>query len=100
MQLDKFYQEFQAWIDSGFSNSTIFTPIYGLCGNALRWARAHNLAHIEFLNSLKEQFLDAGLDYEYPFNEDYADYDHESWSDSLYTNEKRLKWVKDHAQVN
>ena len=97
MQLDKFYQEFQAWIDCQYPRHEIFTPYCGLCYNARRWAWAHNESGVEASLALKEQFRQAGLNEEFPFNEGMFHFDFEARNNKLYTNQQRLKWVAEHA---
>ena len=92
-RLQTFYRELQAWIDSGMLNTEIFTKHAGICLNASRY-----FTNDQAIDALILQFKEAGLHTILPFAEDHDQYWLELNSGTLYTNPKRLAWIKSHAE--
>lgn len=91
--LVEFYKEFSLWVETGKGN---FDKECGICDNLTEWALAKGFPSYPFRYLLKESFIDAGLDYRYPFNEgSHANYveDHD-----MYNNPLRVQWIHDHAK--
>jgi len=102
-KLQEFYNAYLEWMQfgapvMGVNNPFGFTRDCGLCSNYIMgflgscWAIA-----IEELEELKQQFRDAGLDDEYPFNSDSLHYYNEICLNASWLNEKRIAWVEQHA---
>lgn len=91
--LTQFYQAYLAWVEDG---APIINPNfkrrYGLCANVCDWAPACNL-----VDEMTDQFEAAELNLLYPFNDYGADYKQDSKSRTHHLNEKRIQWVRDHA---
>lgn len=102
-QLRTLYAEFcrdmLEWIQGGknYAHPHSFSERVGLCSNLLDWG---DLEHIAALCEYqKNLFRDAGLDTVWPFDgtrEVYRDSNHGA---GLYTNEARLQWLRDHAEL-
>lgn len=95
--LTKFYQEIQQWIDGGFKEHHSFDKEYGICTNLRHWLwgtvscpDTRGSARQELTDQLKSVFGDTA----YPFDFPELSY----WDKrNKYTNEKRLRWIKEHA---
>lgn len=96
-ELSLFYQAIWNWIQSNFQyNPNEFDTNCGLCSALWDWHIATDMAHELGMNlkeELKQQFVDAGLDIQYPFDEHTWDY---TSTVNKFTNPKRLAWIKDH----
>ncbi len=77
-----------------------FTKSCGLCHN-LFWflqksGKQDNYYYV--LAEMEQQFMDAGLNKVYPFNNGADDYEGEKEGNNIPNNQKRLDWVRLHAQ--
>lgn len=78
-----------------------FTKACGLCHN-LFWflqREAYPTDYYKVLAEMEQQFMDAGLNKAYPFNNGSGyDYQQEKEAGNMATNQNRLNWVRLHAQ--
>lgn len=91
--LQQFYNDYAAWLDAGAPEGQPFVRSQGLCINLWDWSEHNVNLDIELSN----QFKDAGLDEDYPFNVNGNDHHRETDSELMHLNPLRIKWVKDHA---
>lgn len=102
--LTDFYREYLAWVDAGAGDHPAFNRSAGLCLNLVHHARWLNIDHEgRFLDEMEAQFEQGGLNKVYPFNLGEYSVARQSYLDecrlkSCYTNEARLKWVRQHVQ--
>jgi hypothetical protein len=96
--LKAFYQDIQKWIDRGTPAHRFYLRDSGLCKNNERYHLSIGSPYSNLIE-LKDQFEKAGLDRMFPFNVS-ADkgYFYEHKDRTIFDNEERLKWVKDHAK--
>lgn len=98
-ELKQFYRAMQEWIDGGCKedNQYGFIPQIGLCNNLINFTQVTEGDYKEdFLEEMKQQFHEAGLDKDLPFNENIS-YVLERDKGIRYKNLQRLAWVKQHA---
>jgi hypothetical protein len=88
----QFYKDILEWIETGEPASDTFSSNVGLCSSLLRWLGDDPKPYVDLL----QDFKDAGLCFNYPFCS-YTMYACEQLAGSIYTNPKRLEWIKDHA---
>ncbi len=96
--LTDFYKEIQQWLDTGESNHPS-KKHYGLCTNLLVYSNRQDDEYTKNISAMRQQFNEANLRVDYPFNSamDDAIYENELRSGKLYENKKRLDWIKKHA---
>lgn len=75
-------------------------PFLGLCGNLLRFGDAIGCPYyddmlLRTLDEMKDQFIQAKLDYKYPFNCGKTAFMEETWINACLTNPSRIQWVQD-----
>lgn len=103
--LTRFYQEYLAWVEAGAPTEYgSFKPYWGLCSNlqVFSFAAAQDDIRepcVDYCEELSDQFRDAGLHPEVPFNTSRHDYSDETSEHLCYTNEERLAWVRKHAAL-
>lgn len=100
-ELKQFYKEIQEWIEAECPEHPVFRPYYGLCWSLVRWTNKHGKAgDVDILVfELAEQLMDAGLDKEYPFNHGLdIEYNCECSTNTIFQNQFRLAWIKEHAK--
>lgn len=90
-QLKEFYKAYAAWLDAGAPQCFPFKRHDGLCHNLSNWSDYDE----ELSEELLDQFDDAGLDWEYPFDDHWTKY---SADDYKHLNPARVSWVRKHAQ--
>jgi len=98
--LKLFYREYALWLKTGAEEHLCFSRGFGLCTSLLRWCVVNDVAETIF-GEMIEQFINAGLDEDIPFNSLFTEerrYTEETSSDEAHLNEKRRKWVFDHAE--
>lgn len=96
-KLHEFYREWYEAAD-GTIETTWFSPSSGLCQNLEKYCVARGwdilICH-DLLSIMEQQFKDAGLDREFPFNGgSHTSYRIENQTKSMHKNEKRLAFVK------
>lgn len=102
--LQLFYQAIHEWIVAGLPEDPVRNPYgfgadTGLCTNMIIFGRSQYMSNDELLawnSKLKLQFMDAGLHNTYPFG-GYHQYQEEYHSNSIYQNQDRLDWIKNHV---
>lgn len=81
-----------------------FMPDVGLCGNLTIWVSHHFAGQDQYMIGcirdmlrveLKNQFVAAGLDFSYPFNDRETHFK----TDNLYVCPLRFGWIREHADV-
>lgn len=96
-ELGLFYQALWDWIQSNFlNNPNEFEANCGLCSAIWDWHVAKDFTHesgVSLKEEMKQQFEDAGLDIQYPFDAQSWDYAN---TVNKFTNPKRLAWIKNH----
>lgn len=95
--LKQFYIDMNNWIEAAYEGNPVFRSHTGLCYNLVRWGVDKNLNCSDLQEALVDQFMDAGLDPNYPFNKNDTEYDDER-KGLMYQNPARLAWIKEHAQ--
>lgn len=68
-----------------------FDDSVGLCANFISFQQHLNIKDPS-MESIRQQFKDAGFDSAYPFNNNTSEYSNEV----VYQNIKRLEWIKSH----
>lgn len=84
---------YKAWLKN--DDQGIWQPRsqVGLCHNLRQYSFLYSPGDEESLSEeMQQQFRDAGLDKEYPFNVNGTHYFNEK---DAYSNEARVQWVKD-----
>lgn len=99
-ELKAFYQEMQEWIDAGLpmDNRYRFSIWYGLCHNLEAFLRCYPKPQETYIEEMREQFIQAGLGEDYPFDKAW-EYAADVEEGTLYTNQERLNWIKQHAET-
>ncbi len=96
-QLSEFYKAYSDWIDAGAPESEPFSRMVGLCGCVCLYLRSKDCnSHVResVLLLMRKQFIKAGLDLDYPFNNQDNSYYVESIDGLIHTNKSRIAWVK------
>lgn len=92
MSLQQFYNAYAAWLDAGAPDGQPFVRHTGLCINLHKFG-----GNRDVLKEMSSQFKEAGLDEDYPFNDNSESYYRETYLDEIYLNPKRIDWVRYHA---
>lgn len=96
-----FYCAYQEWLDLGAPEWKPFYRTAGLCHNLTRYLKLRGLQKnndiVAIQREMYAQFVEAGLDRLYPFNESRGDYALECKFKKCHVNERRVKWVREHA---
>lgn len=92
MNLQKFYNDYAAWLDKGAPEGQPFSRRMGLCSQAMK--PQYDVP----INELKKQFLQAGLDPKFPFGGTHR-FDMDLENATMHLNPKRIKWVKDRVNL-
>lgn len=108
-ELTAFYQAYLAWLNADAPETDVFgTNAYGfargsgLCAN-LRYFCFHHKCyghHTVYVAEMLNQFVEAGLDKQYPFNrysKDENSMSIEIRQNTCHINPKRVQWVNDHC---
>ena len=109
--LTDFYQEMYEAVYGDIDTirfHNVFSAHEGLCENLERYIDAVSCGTTrgkKIKAEMRAQFIEAGLDDEYPFNSDWSkpesdwnlSYGSEAKSSTMYQNPKRLKWIEDHS---
>lgn len=98
IELTRFYREYLRWIKDGTPDHPIFSKDVGLCDCVLRYGNK-NLKSIAIFKEMRQQLKDSKLNVSYPFNYNGNDYSEEVRKKSAHTNELRLRWVIQHANL-
>ena len=94
-----FCQDMLEWVQEGmpYENPHCFYKGVGLCSNLGDWG---DPAHADALCTYqKSLFRDAGLDTGWPFDGTREAYRAAKYGAGMYTNEARLQWLRDHAEL-
>ena len=96
----RFLQDLQNWIDEGMPESPVFLPCSALCETHYHWSSYVNygscseyLDQKQYLRSLWHDHRKIQKDY-YPFNENQIEYSREVGTDTIYSNPRRLEFIK------
>lgn len=104
-ELTAFYQAYRDWLNAGANETTNdannpfgFFRGVGLCGNLRLFCFQHSCYghHTIYVAEMIKQFVDAGLDKQYPFNsysKDENSMSIEMRQDTCHINSKRVQWV-------
>lgn len=100
LELTRFYQAYQAWMNSGAEGNHTFQRSYGLCRCLYRWylfsddyiTDRYTELNMELIN----QFEEADLDPKWPFG-GRDTFLKESDLNTMHINEHRRAWVTLHA---
>ena len=96
--LTAFYRAYLAWAETGERSEYRFRDAVGLCANLNRFLSVEDHT-ADTLEEMENQFVEAGLDLCYPFNNgDLWDYKDEMRNNKATSNTQRMKWVREHAQ--
>lgn len=90
-QLKAFYKAYAEWLDAGAPHSETFDRTCGLC-NALE---EFSECDYKLLKEMQQQFTDAGLNWDFPFDEGWKAY---HYDDNKHLNASRVEWVRKHAE--
>lgn len=96
-KLAGFYEAYSDWIDAGAHEGEPFSRRVGLCASLCEYLREEGIAFKEremALLLMKSQFIKAGLNRDYPFNNKENSYYVESINGTIHTNNNRIAWVK------
>ena len=96
-QLAEFYEAYSDWIDAGAPESEPFSRRVGICGSLCLYLTNKGCRFPErdmALQSMKSQFIKAGLNRDYPFNNAENSYYVECVNGTIHTNKNRIAWVK------
>lgn len=107
-ELTKFYRAYNDWLDADAprDNRYGFYKDIGLCGNLVSFYKNGELvipshADMQTLqvirNEMRDQFLYAGLDAQYPFGE--RKYIRQRRDCSQHLDPNRIRWVKSHLET-
>jgi hypothetical protein len=108
-ELTAFYQAYVDWLDVGAPETVLhpknpfeFLRGVGLCGNLRLFCFQHSCYghHTMYAGEMIRQFVEAGLDKQYPFNrysKDENSMSIEMRQDTCHINPKRLQWAKNHC---
>lgn len=96
--LKAFYQAYLSWAETGKPSKYGFRDAVGLCPNLNRFLSVEDPT-ADTLEEMEDQFVEAGLNLCYPFNNgEHWEYKDEMQSHKATSNVQRMKWVRDHAQ--
>ena len=90
--LKEFYCAYVEWLDAGAPSFRPFSRSSGLCTNLFSFTKSDDAA-----SEMKSQFIDAGLDPNYPFGGEYL-YNLHQQGRNQHLNPARIEWVKAHAE--
>lgn len=93
-QLLNFYREYKKWLDIGAPKDGAFYRGSGLCFNLSSFL-GKNDPDMKVQFEMKNQFFDAGLNTETPFDFDFDEYAHYGSKGKSYLNIYRRGWVED-----
>ena len=101
--LKQFYRAYWEWLEAGAptGNDHIFGRGYGLCTNLYNQLmdRKEKYTVIYDMNRfLTAQFMDAGLNSTFPFDDQPINYEDDKKEGFLHLNPKRIAWAKEHMQ--
>ena len=100
--LTQFYRAYAGWLDAGAPDELPFCRSGGLCWMLWHYLSCQAIPHNErkqLTNELEDQFEAAGLNYLFPFNDGEEGFSNEEETDTMHLNPRRIKWVRDHAQM-
>lgn len=96
-QLSDFYEAYSDWIDTGALEGEPFSRRVGLCGSLCSYLASNGCklpVRDMALQLMKSQFIKAGLNRDYPFNNAEKSYYVECIVGTIHTNNERIAWVK------
>lgn len=96
-QLAEFYEAYSDWIAAGAPESEPFSRRVGLCGSLCSYLTSKGCkfpVRDMALQLMKSQFIKAGLNSDYPFNNKENSYCVEAINGLIHTNIDRIAWVK------
>lgn len=96
-KLAEFYESYSDWIDSGAPEGEPFSRRSGLCGSLCSYLTSKGCRFPVMdmaLQLMKSQFIKAGLNRDYPFNNQDNSYYMECIDGLIHTNKNRIAWVK------
>lgn len=93
-KLAAFYRDLNIWIKTGMQGRE-FKPYFGLCDNLPHYHRdGTDQERKDLQNELGNQFKDAKLHADYPFNQNREEFLHDGNKQLHYENPARLAWVQ------
>lgn len=101
--LQLFYQAIHEWVVADLPEDLVHNPYRfeaytGLCRNLLTFGHSQSTEWIvldKAFFEMKKQFNKANLSTEFPFS-DLETYEYECTTRTIYQNQQRLDWIKDH----
>lgn len=102
--LQLFYQAIHEWIVAGLPEDPVRNPYgfvadRGLCTNMIHFGRSQGYSNATIGTAqehMKTLFKSAGLSRVFPFG-DVLVYDQECGSKTIFQNQQRLDWIKNHV---
>ena len=95
--LKQFFKDIDQWVEAGFPEHESFSTDYGICKNLLDYLRdcpVCSSTQIKLITDVLDILMgNSSL----PFNIDYFDYKWEQHTNTLYTNPKRLAFIKKYS---
>lgn len=91
--LQDFYDRYAQWLNEDAPEGNPFNRAWSLCTNLYFFSDCDD----DVCYEMSKQFNAAGLSHDFPFNVDWEDYSKGVSCDETYLNDKRRKWVFDHA---
>lgn len=111
-ELKEYLTTMLAWANAGipYHIGALFNPrpCWGLCDNLTRWCQARgqgyeNSSGQHLRDELEVLFVTTGVavstDDEFPFNGDHISYMYEYQHNTVYTNPKRLAWLRQQVEA-
>lgn len=96
-KLAEFYEAYSDWIDAGAPEGKPFSRKCGICVSLTLHLKDIGLTPKEREQArklMRSQFIKAGLNGDYPFNNRELPYLTESARGMIHTNKNRIQWVK------
>ncbi|ATE85745.1 hypothetical protein Sf12_gp19 [Shigella phage Sf12] len=92
-KLKAFYKAYSAWLDAGATKNRPFDRSRGLCYSLEQFSDYDDYA---LLKEMQQQFTDAGLNWEHPFDRCLSAYKVDA---NKHLNPARVAWVRKHAEI-
>lgn len=97
-----FYKAYLDWFNRNAPELKPFTKGTGLCHNFAEFIRSNyagrNFHLKDFMIALKDQFREANLDVEYPFNNGDDEFYSFDVDTGTHLNPSRIQWVRDRVE--
>lgn len=100
-EIAAFYKALADWINNGMPDGGVFNKARGICSNVFNYELQAGLVKHSLAHELRQQFAEAGLDSDTPFNDKRKGFTYKHECDqpnaNLFLNPKRVAWVHEHA---